>query len=477
MPNRAELSSARFVVSLQQEGYNYVTMPDLFDGNIEGMEPLAERMRPRDFADFFGQEEIVGKGKPLRSTIENDDLRSVILWGPPGSGKTTLARIIAEKTKAFFRPFSAATSGVPELRKIIEEATRRLKFEKRKTILFVDEIHRFNKAQQDAFLPSVENGTIILIGATTENPSFEINSPLLSRSLVLVLKPLTDGALGKIIRRALTDGDYGLGKRGAKLDPDAMQVLIGFADGDARVALNALEFIVLSAPDILFSNSRELENKTMDKSATKDVKITTKMVEEALQKKAIRYDKNGEEHYNVISAFIKSMRDSDPDGALYWLARMIEGGENPRFIARRMIVFASEDIGNALPTALVVAIAVAEAVEHVGMPEAGINLAHGATYLASAPKSNASYKGLLAALEDAKEHGALPVPLHLRNAVTNLMKELGYHKGYKYAHDFKNAKVDQQHLPDKLKGSKYYRPPSAGGTKMQLLKKRGSKNA
>ncbi len=446
---------------------------DLFDENTKGLEPLAERMRPRDFADFFGQEEIVGKGKPLRSAIESDELRSVILWGPPGSGKTTLARIIAEKTKAFFKPFSAATSGVPELRKIIEEAAKRLKFEKRKTILFVDEIHRFNKAQQDAFLPSVENGTIILIGATTENPSFEINSPLLSRSLVLVLKSLTDEALEKIIERALADETFGLGRRGARLDGEAMCAIIGFADGDARVALNALEFIVLSTPSVLFSNSRELENKTTGKGAAKDIKITKKMVEEALQKKAIRYDKKGEEHYNVISAFIKSMRDSDPDGVLYWLARMIEGGENPRFIARRMIIFASEDIGNALPTALVVAIAVAEAVEHVGMPEAGINLAHGATYLASAPKSNASYKGLLAALADAKEFGALPVPLHLRNAVTNLMKELGYHKGYKYAHDFKDAKVLQEHLPEKLRGRRYYNPSkTAASTKAPVLKSR-----
>ena len=447
-------------------------MADLFEQNTKGLEPLAERMRPRDFGDFYGQEEIVGKGKPLRSAIDNDELRSIILWGPPGSGKTTLARIIAEKTKAFFQPFSAATSGVPELRKIIEEASRRLKFEKRKTILFVDEIHRFNKAQQDAFLPPVENGTIILIGATTENPSFEINSPLLSRSLVLVLHPLTDEALEKILARALANKTFGLRGRGARLDGEAARAIIGFADGDARVALNALEFIVLSAANILVSNSRELETKMMGKSAAKNVKITKKMVEEALQKKAIRYDKNGEEHYNVISAFIKSMRDSDPDGALYWLARMIEGGENPRFIARRMIIFASEDIGNALPTALVVAIAVAEAVEHVGMPEAGINLAHGATYLASAPKSNASYKGLLAALADAKEHGALPVPLHLRNAVTNLMKELGYHKGYKYAHDFKNAKVVQEHLPEKLKGKKYYQPPVVRDLKTQLLKKK-----
>jgi len=411
---------------------------DLFEKNTEGLEPLAERMRPRGFSDFYGQENVIGKGKPLRLAIENDTISSVILWGPPGTGKTTLARIVAEKTKAFFQPFSAATSGVPELRKIIEEAKKRLKFEKRKTILFVDEIHRFNKAQQDSFLPYVENGTIILIGATTENPSFELNSPLLSRSLVVVLEPLKDDALANIIERALTDTVVGLGKKKARLDDEAKSALIGFADGDARVALNALEFIVSSATE---------------------KKLTKKHIEEALQKKAIRYDKNAEEHYNVISAFIKSMRDSDPDGALYWLARMVEGGEGPRFIARRMIIFASEDIGMALPTALVVAVAVAQAVEHVGMPEAQINLAHGAVYLASAPKSNASYKGLLGALADTKEFGALPVPLHLRNAVTKLMRDLGYHKGYKYVHDYKDSKVIQQHLPDKLKDKKYYEPP------------------
>lgn len=429
-----------------------MALMDLFEENTKGTEPLAERMRPRDFPDFYGQEAIVGSGKPLRAAIEQDELRSVILWSPPGTGKTTLARIIAEKTKGFFQPFSAATSGVPELRKIIEAARERLKFEKRKTILFVDEIHRFNKAQQDSFLPYVENGTIILIGATTENPSFEINSPLLSRSLVLILESLDDSAIEHIIDRALKDPVRGLGKQKTVLDREAKEALVGFANGDARVALNALEFIVLS---------------------TKDKKISKQHVETALQKKAIRYDKKGEEHYNVISAFIKSMRDSDPDGALYWLARMIEAGEDARFIARRMVIFASEDVGNAMPTALVVAVAVAQAIEHVGLPEAAINLAHGATYLASCPKSNASYAGLMDAMHDAKEFGALPVPLHLRNAVTKFMRDLGYHKGYKYAHSYKNAKVDQQHLPDRLKGKKYYMLNQP--KKNDLLKKKGGK--
>lgn len=425
---------------------------DLFETNMKGIEPLAERMRPPDFSNFFGQGNIVGEGKPLREAIERDELRSVILWGPPGTGKTTLAHIIAEKTKGYFQPFSAATSGVPELRKMIESARERLKFEKRKTILFVDEIHRFNKAQQDAFLPHVENGTIILIGATTENPSFEINSPLLSRSLVLILESLDDSAVEHIIDRALKDQIRGLGREKTVLDKEAKSALVGFSNGDARVALNALEFIVLS---------------------TNDKKISKQHVETALHKKAIRYDKKGEEHYNVISAFIKSMRDSDPDGALYWLARMVEAGEDARFIARRMVIFASEDIGNAMPTALVVAVAVAEAVEHVGLPEAAINLAHGATYLASCPKSNASYAGLMNAMSDAKEFGALPVPLHLRNAVTKFMEGLGYHKGYKYAHSYKDAKVDQRHLPDRLKGKKYYvlNQPK----KSDLLKKKGGK--
>ena len=422
-------------------------MADLFDEKFKGARPLAERMRPKVFSDFFGQEEIVGKGKPLRVAIEKGELQSVILWGPPGSGKTTLARIVAEKSDSFFETFSAATSGIPELRKKIEEAKSRFKNYGQRTILFIDEIHHFNKSQQVAFLPHVEDGTIILIGATTENPSFELVSPLLSRSIVLVLKPLSFKDIKTIVKKALEDKIHGYGEKGISLTEDALEKIAVFADGDARVSLNTLEFAVMN-----------IEKKRSGKTI-----IDGKKIEEILQKKTIRYDKAGEEHYNIISAFIKSMRDSDPDGALYWLARMLEGGETPRFIARRMLIFASEDIGNALPTALVVASSVANAVEHVGMPEAAINLAQGATYLASAPKDNASYKGLMEASEDAKKYGALPVPLHLRNAVTNLMKEMGYAKGYKYAHDFpagggKNTKILQEHMPEKLKGKKYYRP-------------------
>jgi len=404
--------------------------------------PLAERMRPRDFDEFYGQDEVVGKGKPLRNAVEKDVLQSIILWGPPGTGKTTLARIIAEKTGGVFIHFSAATMGVPELKQIVKEAEERRRFNKKRTILFVDEIHRFNKTQQSAFLPSLEDGTVVLVGATTENPSFEIIAPLLSRSLVLVLQSLDDKALGNILDGALKNGERGFGREKIAIDEKAREVMIGFADGDARVLLNTLEFAV---------------HNTAKTKGT--IRLDAKNIQDILQKKAIRYDKNGEEHYNVISAFIKSMRDSDPDGALYWLSRMIEAGENARFIARRMVIFASEDIGVAQPTALVVANAVAHAVEYVGMPEAAINLTHGVVHLATAKKSNASYKGLLAAMEDVKEHGALPVPLHLRNAVTKLTKDLGYHKGYKYAHDYKNSKVSQEHLPEKLKGRKYYEPP------------------
>ena len=406
--------------------------------------PLADRMRPDDFSDFVGQDQIIAPGRPLRRAIESDTLSSVILWGPPGSGKTTLARIIARCTKAEFVAFSAVTSGIPELRRIIKAAEQRRALRRQRTILFVDELHRFNKAQQDAFLPHVERGTIILLGATTENPSFEVIAPLLSRSMVVVLTPLSDEAIGQILDRALADAERGLGQFTVDLTPDARRRLIGFGNGDARVALTALEFVV--SQTLPGANGR--------------VRIDEQALETALLKKALRYDRAGEEHYNLISAYIKSLRDSDADGALYWLARMLEGGEDPRFIARRMVIFASEDIGNADPLALVIATAVFQAVEFVGLPEAQINLAHGTTYLASRPKDNSSYIALKEALQDARAFGNLEVPLPLRNAVTSLMRDLGYGQDYKYVHDDPSAKSDQTHLPDRLKGKRYYRPKS-----------------
>jgi putative ATPase len=418
--------------------------PDLFgvakpDRTMDA--PLAERMRPQSFEDLTGQDEIIGKGRPLRSAIDADRLSSVILWGPPGCGKTTLARLISRSTKAHFVSFSAVTSGVPELREIIKAAQHRLAMQGQKTILFVDEIHRFNKAQQDAFLPHVEKGTIILIGATTENPSFEVVAPLLSRSLVAVLRPLDDEALERILDRALADADRGLGAKRLLLTAEARRRLIGFANGDGRSLLMALEFVAEQAvaqPD----GSRRLDDAGM---------------EAALLTKTLRYDKSGEEHYNVVSAYIKSLRDSDPDGALYWLARMLEAGEDPKFIARRLVIFASEDVGNADPLGIVVAAAVAQAVDFVGLPEAQLNLAQGTTFLATRPKDNASYVGLLEALRDTKAEGNLGVPMHLRNAVTSLMRDLGYGKGYRYVHDDPRAR-EQSHLPEALKGRKYYKP-------------------
>lgn len=419
--------------------------PDLFASPARDLgteAPLAERMRPRTFDDFIGQEEIVGKDRPLRKAIESDRLTSVILWGPPGCGKTTLAHLISRHTKGHFVPFSAATSGIPELREILKGARHRLATSGQKTILFVDEIHRFNKAQQDAFLPYVEQGTIILIGATTENPSFEVVAPLLSRSLVAVLKELDDVALERILDRAISDVERGLGARSITFDEAARRRLIGFANGDARSLLTALDFVAGQVVSGVNGVTR-LDDATM---------------EAALLKKTLRYDKGGEEHYNLISAYIKSLRDSDPDGALYWLARMLEGGEDPKFIARRMVIFASEDVGNADPMGLVMATAVAQAVQLVGLPEAQINLAQGTTYLATRPKDNASYKGLLDALNDAKTYGNLGVPIHLRNAVTSLMRNLGYGKGYRYVHDQPAAREDQTHLPEPLSRRKYYKP-------------------
>jgi len=420
-------------------------MVDLFDQSYQNTKqrnaPLAERMRPANFQGFFGQEELVGKRSPLRKIIQEDNLSSLIFWGPPGSGKTTLAKIIAQETQSFFVYFSAVATSIKEVREAISLAQERLKFQEQRTILFLDEIHRFNKAQQDALLPYVEDGTIVLIGATTENPSFEIISPLLSRSAVFVLKSLDSSALRKILLRALQDKKRGLGLLEFQILEPSLKKLIYFADGDARVALNALEFIV------------------NDLKGEKEKIIKPEKVSSLLQKHALRYDKGGEEHYNVISAFIKSLRDSDPDGALYWLARMVESGEDPRFIARRMIVFASEDIGNADPQALQVATAVARAVDYVGLPEAQINLAQGTTYLATAPKSDASYIALLKAKEDARK-GSFGVPLPLRNAVTSLMKKLGYGQDYQYAHDFPEGKVEQDHFPPELGKKTYYSPYS-----------------
>lgn len=411
--------------------YNGGTMknPDLFDKNEDGQfAPLAEKMRPKKLSDFVGQKHLLDKGKPLRAMIEKGNLQSIILWGPPGSGKTSIARIIANYTKSHFEQFSATTAGVADVRRVTREAKDRSKFNRRRTILFVDEIHRFNKAQQDAFLPFVEDGTIILIGATTENPSFEVNAPLISRSQVFILHILEEKDIKILIQRAL----HCYPKH--QFDTNALDYITKKANGDARTALNALELATSLARH-----------------------ITLKIAEEAVQQKAIYYDKKGDWHYDVISAFIKSMRGSNPDAALYWLARMIKAGEDPVFIARRMVIFASEDISNALPTALVVATATMQAVHMVGMPEAGIILAQCATYLACAPKSRASYDGLMAAMKDIDEKRLEPVPLHLRNAVTNLMKDLGYGKGYKWSDDPAFQK-SLEFLPKNLKGRKYYRP-------------------
>jgi putative ATPase len=406
--------------------------------------PLAERMRPATLDEFVGQQHLLGPGKLLREMAQAGDLRSLILWGPPGSGKTTLAKILAQSGGAHCVHFSAVSSGVKELKKIIEEAERLCRMGKR-TVLFVDEIHHFNKAQQDNFLPHVERGTLILIGATTENPSFEVISPLLSRSQVLVLQPLSPKDIDTIIERALSDTKTGLGNYRLELTPEAREFLVEQSQGDARIALNALE----TAAGLVRSDRGK---RPIDLPA----------MQEALQKKALVYDKAGEEHYNVISAFIKSMRGSDPDAALYWLMRMLEAGEDPLFIARRMIILAAEDIGNADPQALQVAVAAKDALHFVGLPEGRIPLAQAVTYLATAPKSNASYKAMLAAAKDVEEKGALPVPLHLRNAPTQLMEKLGYGKDYRYAHNFPDNIVEQQHLPDALKGKKYYSPSDSG---------------
>jgi putative ATPase len=406
-------------------------------------QPLAERMRPTQLEEFVGQEHLLGPGKLLSGMVASGKLSSLILWGPPGSGKTTLAQILAQSAGAVCVHFSAVTSGVKDLKKIIHEAEQLQRLGK-PTVLFVDEIHHFNKAQQDNFLPHVERGTLILIGATTENPSFEVISPLLSRCQVLVLKTLSATDIGMVIDRALSDSRRGLGKTRLTVSAEGREFLIQQSQGDCRVALNALEAAAILA------------------QAHEQKEIDLGNLQEALQRKPLQYDKAGEEHYNVISAFIKSMRGSDPDAALYWMMRMIEAGEDPLFIARRMVIFAAEDIGNADPQALQVAVAAKDAVHFVGLPEGRIPLAQAVTYLASAPKSNASYKAMLAATEDVQERGAVPVPLHLRNAPTPMMQKLGYGKDYKYAHNYEDHIVDQEHLPKELLGRRYYTPSESG---------------
>ena len=410
--------------------------------------PLADRMRPRTFDEFVGQEHVVGIDRVLRRAIQADRLPSFILWGPPGSGKTTLARLIAGVTQASFQSVSAVTSGVADLRRIVSEARDRSGMHQEKTILFVDEIHRFNKSQQDVILPHVEDGTVTFIGATTENPSFEVNAPLLSRCRVFALQNLTPEEAEKIIRSALADDQRGLGELGLELEQPALEHLIDIADGDARVALNALETAAFATGVV--------EGATTIDLAT---------ISDALQRRSPIYDKAGEGHYDTISAFIKSVRGSSPDGALYWLARMIESGEDPLFIARRLVILAAEDIGLAQPEALAIAVAAQQAVHFLGMPEARIPLAEATVYLATSPKSNSAYMALEQALADVRQRAGEPVPLHLRNAVTGLMRNMGYGKDYQYAHDHPGHFVEQDFLPPSLKDRRYYQPTEEGSEK------------
>ncbi|MFQ5847848.1 MAG: replication-associated recombination protein A [Candidatus Methylomirabilales bacterium] len=408
--------------------------------------PLADRMRPKTAEEFAGQTHLLGEGRVLHLALDRGEIPSMILWGPPGSGKTTLAFLIAERTGAAFVPFSAVTAGIREIREVIARADWHEQREGRRTILFVDEIHRFNKAQQDAFLPHVEKGVITLIGATTENPSFEVVAPLLSRAKVFRLHPLSEADLAQIIRRALEDPERGLGTLKARLDPEGLRHLLRLASGDARVALNTLELAAQIAP----------------RRPDGILEITLPTVEEAAQRRSLRYDKAGDEHYALISALHKSLRDSDPDAALYWLARMLTAGEDPLYIARRLIRVAAEDIGTADPAALSVAVAAKEAYHFLGTPEGELALAECTCYLATAPKSNAVYRAYAKARADVEQAPMAPVPLHLQNAPTPLMKDLGYGEGYRYAHDHPDALVDQEHLPPELKGRTYYEPTHRG---------------
>ncbi|HXF13476.1 MAG TPA: replication-associated recombination protein A [Terriglobales bacterium] len=442
-------------------------------GNNPGNQgrPLADRMRPRTLDEYVGQEHLIGPGKPLRAQIERDDIGSLIFWGPPGTGKTTLAKIIASMTRAEFIEFSAVLSGIKEIKQVMAEAERARQYGTR-TIVFVDEIHRFNKAQQDAFLPHVEKGNIRLIGATTENPSFEIISALRSRSRVYVLKPLTEEQIVLLLRRALEDNQRGLGAMKLSTNDDVLSQIAAYSSGDARSAYNVLEVAAALVLDKARLPGTEDQNPQPPQSAGKAGEpselvstaheITTEIVQDALQKRVLLYDKAGEEHYNLISALHKSVRNSDPDASLYWLARMLEAGEDPLYVARRIVRMAVEDIGLADPNALSLCIAARDAVDFLGMPEGNLALAQAAVYLAIAPKSNALYTAYSDIQQDVERTAAEPVPLHLRNAPTGLMKNLGYGKDYQYAHDLEDKVADMQCLPDNLRDRRYYHPTNEG---------------
>lgn len=446
-------------------------------------EPLAARMRPRTLDEILGQEHLLAPGRVLRRSIEEDHIPSMILWGPPGSGKTTLAEVIARQTHAHFVTLSAVSAGVADLRKVVDDARKLRQFSKQRTIMFIDEIHRFNKAQQDAVLPHVERGVVALIGATTENPSFEVNSALLSRCRVFTLKPLTEEQLMIILRRALTDKERGLGQLPIAMEEDVLEQIAIFADGDARVALNVLEFAV-------HGQGGSDEQAKRGNIPGQPIHITLPIVEDVMQHRALLYDKGGEQHYDTISALHKALRGSDPDAGLYWLARMIEAGEDPLYVVRRLMRFASEDVGMADPMALVVCVAAQQAVHFVGLPEANLALAQAVVYLATAPKSNALYEAYSKVQEDVQKTRNDPVPLWIRNAPTQLMKDLDYGKDYKYAHDYyKDMQIEdperppavelQEYLPDSLKGRRYYEPGHQGkeaSIKRWLEKRRGRRS-
>ena len=437
---------------------------DLFEysanKNLEKMAPLADRIRPKTLEEYVGQEHIIGKGKLLYRAISADKISSIILYGPPGTGKTTLAKIIANTTKMIFTQLNAVTSGIKDIREVTAEAKNQLGMYNKRTILFIDEIHRFNKSQQDALLPFVENGTIILIGATTENPYFEVNKALISRSMIFKLESLNDKDIKKILLNSLKDTDRGLGNFNVSIDEDALDHLVDISNGDARIGLNGLELAVL----------------TTDPNSDGKINLNMDIIEECVQQRAIKYEKNGDEHFDTVSAFIKSMRGSDPDATLYWLAKMIYAGEDPKFIARRIIISASEDVGNADPNALNIAISAFEAVNFIGMPEGKFALAQAAIYMASAPKSNASYEAINKALDDIKNIKTGNVPAHLRDSHYSGASDFGHGKGYLYPHNYEEGYVKQQYLPDNMVGAKYYKPTENGHEKSIKQRLDGFKN-